>query len=202
MFSFQDDSNSAVLAAEDTALNLVDSAAAAPHASRSEATYDKGMLADAGILARAAGAPHHHDHAERGGYQTRSENRMKSREMQEADVSIFMSSSSSSQQQSTCTAGFVDCKDGFLASDSKKSCKDACGKNKKCCVDDGGDDACVGFTGKVCKDGSCNGYKACENANISSVVNSCVGRSACVKAGYLGGSIGNIVDSCKYEAAC
>jgi len=69
-------------------------------------------------------------------------------------------------------------------------------------VDDGGDDACVGFTGKVCKDGSCNGYKACENANISSVVNSCVGRSACVKAGYLGGSIGNIVDSCKYEAAC
>jgi len=102
---------------------------------------------------------------------------------------------------STCEQGFVDCVNGFVrGSNPAQTCFDACAG--ACCtyIDT---DACERFTGKVCKDGSsCNGFQACNNANITSVVNSCKAFKACNKAAYKGGSIGNIVDSCDGKNAC
>ena len=105
---------------------------------------------------------------------------------------------------STCTAGFVECKDGVLVSDGTTTCFDECAGG--CCTYDDGSgglfDTCEDFTGKVCKDGSCNGDGACYEATIPSVVNSCKGEEACYFTGYDGGSIKSMVDSCNGEAAC
>ena len=105
---------------------------------------------------------------------------------------------------STCTAGFVECKDGYLVSDDTTTCYAECAGD--CCkgYDYYGDpvDGCAGFTGKVCKDGSCNGYDACEDATIPSVVNSCKYDGACENAGRYGGLIKSMVDSCNGYYAC
>ncbi len=107
---------------------------------------------------------------------------------------------------STCTAGFVECEDGILVSDDTTTCFADCDGN--CCtyydLNDNPVDACVGFTGKVCKDGSCNGFNASCNkkATIPSVVNSCKDYGACRFAGGYGGSIKSMVDSCIGIYAC
>ena len=69
-----------------------------------------------------------------------------------------------------------------------------------CCV---GNQACLSFTGKVCKDGkSCMGDFACWQAKIpSGVVNSCKGSYACKEAGSTG-VVGRLVNSCHGEKAC
>jgi hypothetical protein len=106
---------------------------------------------------------------------------------------------------STCNA-FVNCVDGKDSSDGTGTtkCFDTC--DGDCCTyDDGAGgyfDACEGFTGKVCTDGSCNGDSACLDANIPSVVKSCIGDFACASAGADGGSIGNVNDSCEGASAC
>ncbi len=72
-----------------------------------------------------------------------------------------------------CTPGYVDCVNGN-DSVTGSSCAAACGVS--CC---GGNQACDQFTGKVCKDGSCTGNMACYMANLSFVVNRCIGVDAC-----------------------
>ena len=64
-----------------------------------------------------------------------------------------------------------------------------------CCSDPR---ACTGFTGKICKDGSCNLYKACYDAAIPLVVNSCKYEYAC----YYADRIRSIVNSCNEWGAC
>ena len=69
---------------------------------------------------------------------------------------------------STCTAGFVNCIDGYTANVHPGTCCfDTC--NGDCCTYTDGSgvvsDACIGFTGNVYnKDGNCNGFGACQNA--------------------------------------
>ena len=54
------------------------------------------------------------------------------------------------------------------------TCADACGG--LCCEDT---NACMGFTGKVCKDGSCSGQYSCINANIGFLKDGCKGEFSC-----------------------
>jgi len=124
-----------------------------------------------------------------------------------------LSSSFSLLQQSSspCTAGYVECENGYVKnSDPQVTCASECGSN--CCV---GSYACWKFTGKVCKDGnSCNGKVACSEATIYSVVNSCIGYQACIRAGFdggkigkmvkfaRGGQVGDVVDSCIGKYSC
>lgn len=91
------------------------------------------------------------------------------------------------------------------------SCHLAC--DGLCCQ---GSNACLRFTGKVCKDGSCNGFGACEGANIPQVINSCRawpdsggdpgtqdGERACKLTGGAGvDPVGNFTDSCWGKASC
>ena len=102
----------------------------------------------------------------------------------------------------SCELGFVDCVDGFVRG-SAIPCADANDPNAcsgNCCL---GDDACTRFTGVVCKDTSCNGDQACEDATVPVVVNSCQGKSACKSAGYNGmGAARGMVDSCQGDGAC
>ncbi len=104
---------------------------------------------------------------------------------------------------STC-AEFVTCDSGLLSDGSGITCFAAC--NGDCCTYTDGSgistDACYGFTGKVCKDGSCSGILACAYATIPSVVKSCEGKYACQGAGIYGGSIIKIADSCHGDIAC
>jgi hypothetical protein len=93
----------------------------------------------------------------------------------------------------TCANGF-DVNSPYGATTCFVSCGDLC-----CAISDS--NACEGFTGKVCKDGSCSGAAACRNAHIPLVVNSCKGYHACARMGD-GGSIGNLNDSCNGERAC
>jgi hypothetical protein len=101
-----------------------------------------------------------------------------------------------------------NCVDGFVrgtdTTNPDNRCHVKCDKKDCCTFDDGGtpEDACSGFNGNVCLDGSCNGKEACQNANIPSVVNSCIGDYACYNAGGDGGSIGNVNYSCKGIGAC
>ena len=122
-----------------------------------------------------------------------------------------IASSSGITITSTCDT-FVTCKNGLDTSDPTGgtscyySCVGTTGAPLCCAYDDGTGtyfDACSGFTGKVCKDGkSCNGKEACQDATIKFVVNSCIGDYACLKAGFNGGSIGNVYDSCEGQEAC
>ena len=102
----------------------------------------------------------------------------------------------------TCAAGYVNCVDGFVndgnGNPTTTYCETACGGN--CCVGDY--DPCFGFTGQVCKDGSCNGDFACSGAKIQYVVNSCKVYSACRKTGNNGGTVGNIINSCTANFSC
>ncbi len=82
---------------------------------------------------------------------------------------------------------------GNLKTNIIKSCQTEC--NGKCCS---GTDACTGFTGKICKDGSCNLDKACYFASIPLVVNSCKGEYSC----YYADRVGNIVNSCNGNSSC
>ena len=115
-----------------------------------------------------------------------------------ADISILAKAA-----PSKCTAGFVECKDGFLASDNTTTCFAQCAG--KCCTGVYNDelyDSCYDFNGKVCKDESCNGLGACSFATIPSVVNSCKGDFACFDAGDDEGLTKRMVDSCNGLYAC
>jgi len=99
-----------------------------------------------------------------------------------------------------CVGGFVVNDDG---SPSATSCFTECAD--KCCSstgESGGANACPGFTGSVCRDGSCIGQLACEDAgNDGGFIGliegaSCVGLEACYRAGHEGR-----VDSIK-DASC
>ncbi len=96
-----------------------------------------------------------------------------------------------------CTAGIVDCDYGMVRGSPTTTCAAACGPTG-CCV---GVNACSSFTGKLCKDGSCNGKYACTYASIPSVRNSCKGDYACYNTGY-DGTVGNISSSCNAIDAC
>jgi hypothetical protein len=96
-----------------------------------------------------------------------------------------------------CTSGYVECYNGFLASDSATPCATACGSS--CCI---GSNACTYFTGKVCKDGSCDGDSSCYGLKSEFVVNSCKVGDSCFKVAYGGGSVGIIVNSCSGSGAC
>ena len=108
---------------------------------------------------------------------------------------LALAPSSSVTIASTCDADkIVTCVNGFDVNSpgGTTSCYDSCAGD--CCFY-GGSDACIGFTGKVCKDGSCSGAAACKNANIPLVVYSCKGYQACEIAGFGGGTIGIVNDS-------
>lgn len=104
----------------------------------------------------------------------------------------------------------VDCVEGYSTSyvnvtnprtgiitKNYPSCEAAC--EDACCV---GDDACLNFTGSVCKDmTSCSGFGACKNAKITSVFNSCNGVKACEEAGEEG-YVGNVTNSCNDRRSC
>lgn len=94
--------------------------------------------------------------------------------------------------------GYVDCEDGHVRGDAGTTCTTAC--DGQCCV---GIVACNGFTGIVCKDGSCSSGFACNNAVIPLVVNSCKdGSSVCERSPGQQGNIGSIVNSCTGDSAC
>lgn len=97
----------------------------------------------------------------------------------------------------------VDCVDGYSTYVNGRgdtvtvSCEVAC--EDACCV---GTDACLNFTGSVCKDSkSCSGTDSCKNANIAYVFNSCNGFRACDEAG-LEGYVGNVTNSCNDRRSC
>ena len=145
----------------------------------------------------------------------------------DADAGILMISSSSSRgvaassgQQNPfdnfggglrelrgkCSQGYVNCVGGYLAdSDRSITCVDACmdagGTNPLCC--DGDTAPCDGTTGKICKDGSCNGNFACNYAVFEAVVNGCKGESACDNMGYYAAhGAGEIINSCDGYKSC
>jgi len=65
--------------------------------------------------------------------------------------------------------------------------------------------ACSLFTGKICKDGSCNGPAACQYAKIPLVANSCKDANGppCYFAGSGGGTlVVGMKNSCNGERAC
>jgi hypothetical protein len=84
-----------------------------------------------------------------------------------------------------CAGGYLECIGGFAPS-TGTTCAAACGV--ACCNDLANNaDACVGFTGKVCKDGiSCTGIEGCNYARIPHVANSCSGEKACKNVGNQG----------------
>ena len=57
----------------------------------------------------------------------------------------------------TCTEGIVECVGGMVKDNPTKSCVDECAG--ACCGNNsqGEPNACKGFTGSVCRDGSCMG---------------------------------------------
>jgi hypothetical protein len=96
-----------------------------------------------------------------------------------------------------CSQGYVDCVNGFVKGSITTTCAAACGVN--CCR---GTNACNSFTGKICKDGSCDGERACQFANIPSVVNSCRGGvTACYRVGKQG-TVGKFVNACNGTRNC
>ena len=123
---------------------------------------------------------------------------------------------------------YVNCVNSFVATNTSKSCAEACiDQGLNCCVGNyvaynpgqGYGAACGNFTGKVYNN-SCNGHSACVRANIPTMKNGCNGISACFRAsiptvkngcnsykqpcrgvGYVG-FVGEIVDSCNGNDAC
>ncbi|KAL3765264.1 hypothetical protein ACHAW5_000265 [Stephanodiscus triporus] len=123
---------------------------------------------------------------------------------------------------------FVQCENGLVIDNGgvivvmsmpgpTLTCAEECGGD--CCVGDG---ACDGFTGKVYRDGSCdgihacfgaiiptvsgggcNGDYACKKANIPAVDDSCNrGKNSCSYVGYYGIVDGWMVKSCQGDKAC
>ena len=126
-----------------------------------------------------------------------------------ADTAASVMDVSSGSLTIAATTSCFYCDNGFVCGTvPNNSCYAACvAAGASCCTYTNTTSAklfngCSGFTGKVCMDGSCNGYKACQNANIPSVVNSCIGWLACYRAGGDGGSIGNVIDSCHGRHVC
>ena len=122
----------------------------------------------------------------------------------------------------TCTAGFVHCVDGnevdpVTGSPTGNTCHKACQNpsdpsSQDCCVVN---NDCSTFTGKVCRDGSCDGTNrntgsgagACASANIpEGVIDSCRGDSACVLLGGESsagvGAVGRVESSCHGDRSC
>ena len=99
----------------------------------------------------------------------------------------------------TCDAGFVTCCRGFEGEcdadgnpTSDTTCMDVCSNGAggyDCCRNDSGTgdvNACTGFTGKVCRDGSCSlGDKACNLANVGEIINGCQGKMSCSRVGWI-----------------
>jgi len=109
----------------------------------------------------------------------------------EADVGVLGASTYASTSLPGCSLP-VPCVNGYVTGTTTK-CSEAC--DNQCCV---GEFACDKFTGTVCKDGvSCNGYDACFNANISTVVQGCNGESACTQS-----NIGGVINACNDRYAC
>jgi len=137
-----------------------------------------------------------------------------------------------------CPSGYVHCYKGFEVVDGEVTsvkCEEACGNEfdpnyvalaypyapgrwsgGKCCSGGLGGfrgsytNPCDGFTGSVCRDGSCSGKGACLNSKIDSVVRSCIGPSPDTGPGgtcgsiaqYNNVSVGKIVDSCNGSRSC
>lgn len=117
-----------------------------------------------------------------------------------------------------CNVGFVECNGGFQVvggvTNTSMTCQAACallvgpGEAKGCCDNGGGDDACVGYSGLVCGDGSCGGADqtsgddACKDANIPTVISGCRFDNACKNAGTVGGFIGEVNNGCIGESSC
>ena len=86
------------------------------------------------------------------------------------------------------------------------TCFDECGGSGGLCCQ--GNRACEGFTGRVCKDGSCTGDFACKDAYIPEVINSCkplgsevAGEShSCFEAAMQRPF--KMIDSCRGFSAC
>jgi len=102
---------------------------------------------------------------------------------------------SNQPSESQCPQGFVTYVDGVVAEG------EGCGDN--CCI--GGSffgntfEACEGFTGRVCRDGSCNGINSCRDAEVDTVSgSSCSGTGACRSAR----SVEISDQSCQGQAAC
>ena len=101
--------------------------------------------------------------------------------------------------------GHVDCVNGFVdGTNESQSCQDACGglNNTECCG--GSTDACQGFTGRVCRDGSCLGSGACFAANVALVSKSCTNTFSCygVVRENPDLPIANMIDSCIGSRSC
>ena len=129
-----------------------------------------------------------------------------------------------------CPEGFVTCCKGFEGAcdasgdpTSDVTCRSACDGGSLCCAQPSD---CDGFTGKVCKDGSCSktntdaedgvtfygacydatidevirgctgGSRICKDATIGKVVDGCIGYGACAAAGKNGGTVNLIQNSC------
>jgi hypothetical protein len=107
---------------------------------------------------------------------------------------------------------FVNCVNDTDATNTSKSCAEACKEQgMNCCIGEGSYiffphfgyiyyPACEGFTGKVYAN-SCIGRDACKDASIPTVKNGCNNVSSCADVG-LRGFVGEIVDSCIGENAC
>ena len=112
-------------------------------------------------------------------------------------TTIMTTAAAATTTASTCTAGYVECVDGILKSSFSTGvlvfCETAC--NGQCCV---GEYSCSYFTGKICKDGSCNGKESCFDATIPEVVKSCTGLLSCA---YIVRTA-PLVDSCNGDTAC
>ena len=109
----------------------------------------------------------------------------------------------------TICTNFVDCDGGFqvlAGSTTTTTCHDAClaasgGAPSNCCVSP---NDCDGFTGSVCAEAgqkSCDGGRACLDATIPKVENSCQGIISCQQAGQ-NGKVGALVDSCQGFSSC
>ena len=97
---------------------------------------------------------------------------------------------------STCDGESVTCAGGTVDGGTD-TCAAACGG--ECCV---GTAACEGFTGVVCKDGSCAGSQACKLSAIGLVKDGCKGADACWYVAGNGGSLGVVDNACHGERAC
>jgi hypothetical protein len=112
------------------------------------------------------------------------------------DRSSIGSSRALQATESVCTQGYVDCENGMVRGNDGNptgtTCQAAC--EESCCI---GTDACTGFTGLVCMDGgTCSGFRACRDAKIPFVVNSCKGEQACDRAGNQYASITSGMVNC------
>ena len=96
----------------------------------------------------------------------------------------------------TCAGESVTCAGGTVDGGTA-TCAAACGG--ECCT---GDEACEGFSGEVCKDGSCAGARACKQSVIGLVKDGCQGDDACRYVAGQNGLLGEVDSGCNGERAC